>query len=82
MAAPGDSIDPTDDALFQIGSGRAADDFPAGLLCPSGHQAERLIVTLAGSDNPVRVPVYLCEACTTVYRYPECRLAPGDEGAA
>jgi hypothetical protein len=76
MAAPGDSIDPTDDVLFQLRRGLQPDELPIMLLCPAGHDAQRHII----DAGEISIPYYVCVPCTVVYRYHECRLAPGDEG--
>lgn len=88
MSGIGDSIDPNDHILSRLSAPRDAKELPAELLCPSGHRAERYVITVichvenAPPDQTVDVPLYICRACVVAYRYGECRLIPGEEGIA
>jgi len=88
MAPPiGDNLDPTDHVLQRLSQPREAAEMPAVLFCPSKHRAYRQIVALELTvpDHPAvthQIPVWVCPRCVTVFRFPECLLIPGDEGAA
>jgi hypothetical protein len=39
------------------------------------------VIWPGGDTSTVEMPCYPCGPCTVVYRYQECDLIPGDEGA-
>ena len=88
MASPGDKIDPTDHILSKLSDPPAADEFPAVMICPSGHRVSRYVIkTPEDPGSSVAqayrdIPCWVCQACVVVYRYQECTLVPGEEGHA
>lgn len=80
MSPIGDNINPKDDIQTRLSQPPAADEFPAELLCPSGHRVYRQIIQMATGEHIREVPTWACPTCVVTYRYQECTLPPGEEG--
>lgn len=77
----GDSINPKDDIQTRLSRPLGAEEFPAEMLCPSGHRVYRQIIRVVKATEEIRdVPTWACPDCVVTYRYQECTLPPGEEG--
>lgn len=86
MGAPGDGVRTRDWVAGALSPPSAPDELPQWLRCPAGHRVLRTILRSqviwpGGDTSTVEMPCYPCGPCTVVYRYQECDLIPGDEGA-
>jgi len=85
---PGDEMRPTDWVNMQMREGLTYETLPRIMQCPNGHISNKYVFDIprdwehegALDMNIVKVPVYWCGGCMALFRYQECRLAPGDEG--
>jgi hypothetical protein len=73
---PYDRVTPNEQAILRLRQGPTPEELPLRMQCPSGHQARRVLLP----EAQITIPIYVCAACTVVYRFQECTLVPGEEG--